>query len=138
VTFSSGQLVGVPGLVVAKDGSVNGGDSGFIYRGTYNTNGQNLTAQGALSKHSPDAKSVLGPIDNYTLMLAGTFSPNNFTLSGVVAGHHALTIEIDGRKLSDVAPSALILLAPFQRLPNDFVFVRAREMPHQHLVRPLV
>jgi hypothetical protein len=33
---------------------------------------------------------------------------------------------------------ALILLALFQRLPDDFVFVRAREIPQEALARSLV
>jgi hypothetical protein len=34
--------------------------------------------------------------------------------------------------------ACLILLAPFQRLPDDFVFVRAREIPQEALARSLV
>jgi T3SS negative regulator,GrlR len=36
VEFRSGRKIGPSGLVVLKDGSVNGGDDGFAYRGTYN------------------------------------------------------------------------------------------------------
>jgi hypothetical protein len=40
--ISSGRI-GPSGLVVLKDGSVNGGDDGFAYRGTYNVEGQKVS-----------------------------------------------------------------------------------------------
>jgi T3SS negative regulator,GrlR len=103
VEFRSGRRIGISGLVVLKDGSVNGGDEGFVYRGTYKIEGQKVTAEIAISKHNPGAQSVFGPIDNYTLLLTGTTESNNFTLSGGVTGRQGLAIEIRGTKLADVA-----------------------------------
>jgi hypothetical protein len=101
--FRSGQKIGASGIAVLKDGSVNGGDDGFVYRGSYHVEGPNVTAQVAVSKHNPGAQSVLGPIENYTLVLTGTATPYNFTLSGVVVGREELTIEIRGVKLAEAA-----------------------------------
>ena len=42
------------------------------------------------------------------------------------------------RSLEVLGQTSRILLAPFQRLPDDFVFVRAREMPQEPLARSLV
>jgi hypothetical protein len=103
VDFRSGRRIGAPGLAVLKDGSVNGGDDGFIYRGTYLVEGEKVTAQIAVSKHNPGAQSVFGLIDNYTLALTGTTGSNNFTLSGSVIGRQGLTIEIRGTRLADTA-----------------------------------
>jgi hypothetical protein len=41
-------------------------------------------------------------------------------------------------RLSFLGQTLRILLAPFQRLPDNFVFVRAREMPQEPLTRSLV
>jgi len=101
VDFRSGRRIGAPGLAVLKDGSVNGGDDGFIYRGTYQVEGEQVTSQIYVSKHNPGAQSVFGPIDNYTLALTGTTGSNNFTLSGSVTGRQGLTIEIRGTRLAD-------------------------------------
>jgi hypothetical protein len=103
VEFRSGRRIGISGLVVLKDGAVNGGDDGFVYRGTYKAEGQKVTAEIAVSKHNPGAQSVFGPIDNYTLALTGTTEGNSFTLSGGVPGRKDLTIEIHGTRLSDAA-----------------------------------
>jgi T3SS negative regulator,GrlR len=103
VEFRSGRRIGPSGLVVLKDGSVNGGDDGFVYRGTYSVEGQKVTAQIAVSKHNPGAQSIFGPTDNYTLALAGTTESNNFTLSGRVTGRQDLIIEIRGSRLADAA-----------------------------------
>ena len=84
-----------------RDG--HGGDDGFVYRGTYNVEGQKVTAQIAASKHNPGAQSIFGPIDNYTLALTGMTEANNFTLSGGVTGRQDLTIEIRGSRLADAA-----------------------------------
>src|ERR1700730_17686506 len=43
-----------------------------------------------------------------------------------------------GKLLRATLRSALILLAPFQRLPDDFVFIRAGEMPLESLDRSRV
>ena len=101
--FRSGRRIGISGLVVLKGGAVNGGDDGFVYRGTYKAEGQKVTAEIAVSKHNPGAQSVFGPIDNYTLALTGTTEGNSFTLSGGVTGRKDLTIEIRGTRLSDAA-----------------------------------
>ena len=103
VEFRSGRRIGLSGLVVLKDGSVNGGDDGFVYRGTYNVEDQKVTAQIAISKHNPGAQSIFGPIDNYTLALTGTTEANNFTLSGGVTSRQDLNIEIRGSRLTDAA-----------------------------------
>jgi len=42
------------------------------------------------------------------------------------------------RSLGVLSQTLRILLAPFQCLPDDFVFVRAREMPQEPLARSLV
>src|ERR1700730_8789043 len=41
-------------------------------------------------------------------------------------------------RLSFLGQTLRILLAPFQRLPDDFVFVRAREIPQEPLDRSRV
>jgi hypothetical protein len=41
-------------------------------------------------------------------------------------------------RLSFLGQTLQILLAPFQRLPDDFVFVRVREVPQEPLARSLI
>jgi hypothetical protein len=103
VEFRSGRRIGLSGLVVLKEGTINGGDDGFVYRGTYDVEGHKVTAQIAVSNHNPGAQSIFGPIDNYTLALTGTTEANNFTLSGGLTGRQDLTIEIRGSRLADAA-----------------------------------
>jgi len=104
VNFSSSTGDFGEGLVVVKDGSVNGGDTGFLYRGQLSSNGGDLCGKFNVMLWNPGHKSVFGPIDNFNLNLTGQTGQNNsFSISGAIDSHPHFTININGRYLSTVA-----------------------------------
>lgn len=90
------------GLIVIKDGSVNGGDANYLYRGTLPAVSGQFTSQFAVSKWRSGNTNVVG-IDNYTLDASGSvdYEGGSFNVKGAVAGHPQLTITITGRKIAD-------------------------------------
>ena len=93
------------GLAVFKSGSINGGDTGYIYRGTYTLSARLVIAQIHVSRWKQTARSLFGNIPEYALELSGTVSDdgNSFKANGKVLDRPQLVIEISGQKLSDAA-----------------------------------
>lgn len=78
------------GTVVAKDGSVNGGDFGFTYRGK--VEGQVLDLH--VTQHDPRAVNVFQGINQYTINLTLAEVDGGYHLNGSVNGapHYQLTV----------------------------------------------
>ena len=62
------------GLVMLRDGAINGGDTVLAYTGSYNQDGDVFTAEIATRRHTPGQLSVFG-IDNVEIAVAGKSSP---------------------------------------------------------------
>lgn len=105
VRFSSSSGGGGEGLAVVKDGTVNGGDSGYLYLGQLTVAGQALRGRLQVQRWNPGTVSVFGPLDNFALDLTGQSGAANdeFTVSGGVAGQPNLKITITGRCLAAAA-----------------------------------
>lgn len=90
------------GLVVVKDGSVNGGDANFLYQGKVPTASGPFEAKFKVSKWKAGNTNVVG-IDNYTLNAKGQvdYEGGTLELSGSVKGAPQLSIKISGKKISD-------------------------------------
>ena len=100
VRFSSSTQDFGEGIAVFKDGSVNGGDHGYIYTGK-------ISGEKAMLKvkqWNPAVVSVFGPLKSFQLDLAMTSqTADAFSATGSVAEHPASRINISGNKLSDAA-----------------------------------
>jgi hypothetical protein len=90
------------GLIVVKDGSLNGGDPGYIYSGTYSVNGNAVSIQARVIRHDPSWITVFGPIEQFDLQLSGEASPNQFVFTGTIPSMPNSTIKAVGKRLGDV------------------------------------
>jgi hypothetical protein len=79
--FESNLNDGGYGVVVLETGRVFGGDSSFVYVGSYEVNNGVVTAKVKCTNDRKILVSALG-IDEFNLHLEGTPSRNQFTLQG--------------------------------------------------------
>lgn len=84
VKFEGVQGMGA-GVITLVGGQLFGGDSGFLYKGTYTQQGENLTAQVQVKRYAPGMPSVMGQ-EKFSLQLTGTIQGNLGKLSGSVPG----------------------------------------------------
>ncbi len=93
------------GLAVFKDGKVNGGDLGYIYRGTYEISDSKVTARLHLKRWNPSIASIFGSFPEFDLDLAGHIPLDGtlFYVEGAVVQNPKLRITIHGRRLGDAA-----------------------------------
>lgn len=82
VRFQGVQGMGA-GVITLVGGQLFGGDSSFLYKGTYTQQGDNLTAQVQVKRYAPGAPSVMGQ-DQFSLQLTGTVQGNTGNLTGTV------------------------------------------------------
>jgi hypothetical protein len=102
VDFQSRGASGA-GLIVLKDGSLNGGDQGYIYSGTYSVNGNNVTARARIIQHNSSWQSIFGNIPQFDLQLSGISGQGQFSLNGSIPNVAGASIGILGRRLGDVS-----------------------------------
>ena len=102
VNFSSSLSSAGTGIVVIKDGSVNGGDDGYLYTGLLLADGSQVSGKLQIKRWNASATSVFGPLDIFDLNLVGSSDDQmgTFTVSGGIAGQPGATIKIHGRKLA--------------------------------------
>lgn len=104
VSFSASTGDSGQGLVVIKDGAVNGGDYSHLYTGQLKKTGTSVTGRFNVKCWNPEGISVFGKIDNFDLDLRGQAnSADSFTISGGIVSSPQHTIQIDGRFLSPTA-----------------------------------
>jgi len=84
VQFSGVQGFGF-GVVTLVGGKLYGGDSAFIYTGTYADDGTTLNAKVHVRRGAPGAQSVMGR-DQFDLELNGTLNGNSIAASGSIPG----------------------------------------------------
>ena len=100
VRFSSSTRDFGEGIAVFKAGSVNGGDHGYIYKGSIN--GSNATL--SIEQWNKSVPSVFGPLGNFMLDLALTSeNGETFAAIGTVSGQAGLKINIAGKKIATAA-----------------------------------
>ncbi|MFJ7884616.1 GrlR family regulatory protein [Pseudomonas sp. NPDC096917] len=90
------------GIVVAKDGSANGGDAHYSYRGKVPAHSGEFQSQFTISKWRSGNTNVIG-IDNYVVEANGAvnYEEGKLQLEGVVVGHPQLKMTIIGQKIAD-------------------------------------
>lgn len=99
VHFRSSMPDNGSGLIVIKDGSVNGGDEHFLYRGTLSGEPSSITAKINVSQWKSGNTSIIGA-PNFDVEFKGSLSDSGLQLSGSV---HGQTITVTGRRVADAA-----------------------------------
>ncbi|MFM0060626.1 hypothetical protein PQR64_33885 [Paraburkholderia phytofirmans] len=99
----SAVVQGAVGIVILEDGNIRGGDSEYLYSGTYSGQDGRLSAQITVKAHSPKAVSVFNTIGGkFTLDLVGNVVGDGFQASGNAPVPGAPGITIRARKLEDL------------------------------------
>jgi hypothetical protein len=100
VRFSSSTQDFGDGIAVFKDGTVNGGDHGYLYTGSLS--GDKALLQ--IKQWNTAVTSVFGPIKNFQLDLTvNSQSSETFSATGGIVGQPTSKISISGKRLSDAA-----------------------------------
>lgn len=97
VVFRSNQQDVGNGTVVVKNGSVNGGDYGFMYQGQIDGDQLNLH----VTQHDPQADSVFAGIKNFGLTLSLAESGHGYSLNGSIVGMPTAKISINAKFIGD-------------------------------------
>jgi hypothetical protein len=104
VRFSSSTQDFGEGLATIKDGSVNGGDNGYLYQGRVSSAASGISGKLLVKRWNPSVTSVFGNMQQFELDLSGSQSADRtFQVSGNVAGQSNLKINIAGRFLAELA-----------------------------------
>jgi T3SS negative regulator,GrlR len=100
--LSGGSTIG-EGLVIIGKGHINGGDLGYIYRGSYELKGTAISASLKVSRWNQSSVSIFGPLPNFDLALTGQFgaTASSVVLEGNVVQHANLRIRIECRRIVD-------------------------------------
>ena len=108
VHFTAGNGVG-DGVVVLLKGKIYGGDSGYVYTGTYTQDGHSLRADVQVQQVVPGIPSVFGGFGNLTLSLSGKRTGDAIEGSGQLLGnpHVRMGFQLQRRATLSVAFAAL-------------------------------
>ncbi|MFI8431010.1 GrlR family regulatory protein [Pseudomonas sp. NPDC078863] len=101
VTFRSNRPDHGDGLVIIKDGTVNGGDPNYLYQGEVPTSSGAFTGQFKVSMWRAGNTNVAG-IDNYILNAKGNidYEDGTVSLSGTVEGAPNIQITLQGKRVA--------------------------------------
>ncbi|MFJ7106761.1 GrlR family regulatory protein [Pseudomonas sp. NPDC098740] len=101
VNFRSNRPDHGGGLVVIKDGSVNGGDANYLYQGKVPPTSGQFSGQFQVSMWRPGNTNVAG-IDNYVLDATGeiNYESGSISLTGSVVNTPSVRITLTGRKIA--------------------------------------
>ncbi len=102
VEFQSNRPDSGGGLVVVKDGAVNGGDANYLYQGRVPTVSGPFSSQFTVSMWQPGVTNVTG-LDNFVMDATGTidYEAGTVALEGSVVGAPQIKIRLSGRKIKD-------------------------------------
>ena len=90
------------GIVVIENGKIHGGDTGYVYTGTYKENIPNASATIAVKNFDPQQPSVFGMLNHCHLTLVGTVSGSSFSMAGSIMQQPDQRIAISGRLIADM------------------------------------
>lgn len=90
------------GVAVLESNRIFGGDGGFAYLGTYEVNGQELTAELQIIRHDPQVESMYGDaLDTYSIILAARRVGDNL-IQGVARRHGFPDAQVIMRRLAEL------------------------------------
>ncbi|PYC17859.1 hypothetical protein DMX02_19165 [Pseudomonas jessenii] len=102
VEFQSNRPDSGGGLVVVKDGSVNGGDANYLYQGNVPTTSGKFSEQFKVTMWKPGVINVTGH-PNYILDATGEmdYEKGTVSLTGTVVGDSRMQVQLQGNKIAD-------------------------------------
>lgn len=90
------------GVAMFIKGKVFGGDTGYIYLGSYETHGDAVRAQVMVRNFLPDVPSVLGVVGDFELIIDGKISGDVIKGTGSVKNMQAAGIALKLTKRADL------------------------------------
>jgi len=90
------------GVAVFTKGKILGGDSGYTYVGTYQTQGSTVKAHVECHNFLPDIPSVLGVTGDFELNINGKLDGNVISGTGSLPGAEAVGIAVKLTKRADL------------------------------------
>jgi T3SS negative regulator,GrlR len=90
------------GIGVVKEGAINGGDPGYIYRGSYDVKDDgHVTAKINVKRWNPAISNPIANLSEYDLIVEGHAPTDGarFSVEGHVQQHPNIRIKIDGKRL---------------------------------------
>jgi hypothetical protein len=90
------------GVVFFIKGKVFGGDTGFVYTGTYQTDEKTLTARIHVRNFLPEVVSVLGVPGDFDLVVTGNVSGNVIHGKAALANQEAMGIVAKLTRVGDL------------------------------------
>lgn len=90
------------GLVVIKDGIINGGDLTYLYQGRLDYYGDEIKAQIDVRHYKGPLNSVMGPLKEYSLHLSGKRQGEKLEVSGGIPNMPNASISILGTKVAEL------------------------------------
>jgi hypothetical protein len=90
------------GVVFFIKGKVFGGDSGFIYTGTYHTDEKSITARVKVRNFLPEVPSVFGIPGDYDLIVTGNVVGKVIQGKAALANQEAMGIVVKLTKVGDL------------------------------------
>ena len=96
IEFFSNQFSEGYGVVVLETGRIFGGDSSFVYVGSYTINNGKITASVRCTNDRKTLQTVFNGLDDYTLILSGQLDEQyqEFSLQGYIKDRPLKTISI--------------------------------------------
>jgi hypothetical protein len=87
------------GVVVFISDKVFGGDSGFMWVGSYRSDGRTIKGRVHVQNFDPDIKSVFGVVGEYDMYFTGNINGDSITGTAMIANQpqHSIAIRIDKR-----------------------------------------
>ncbi|HXJ93076.1 MAG TPA: GrlR family regulatory protein [Terriglobia bacterium] len=90
------------GVVIFLKGHVLGGDTGFIYTGTYQTDEKTISARVLVRNFLPGIASVLGVQGDFELTLKGTVEGQTIKAGASVANQQVAGLVVKLTRVSDL------------------------------------
>lgn len=87
-------------VVSMRDGRIEGGDSGYLYAGTYVLSGAELSADLVVQHHTSGMHSLFGPLKEFDLALRGSVTRRQAHLTGTSKAAPDVTISVDLTKIA--------------------------------------
>jgi hypothetical protein len=97
-----GPLEAGKGIMYAKDGKIVGGDSEYVYGGTFDIVGDRVSATIRIVSDVPSPTGIFGHLTDFLMTISGKVSRRGFELEGSPEGHPKQRFFVQGTKLADV------------------------------------
>jgi hypothetical protein len=105
IRFSGGSAYNFgEGIGVLKDGAINGGDSGFVYHGSYRIEDSHVSAKISVKRLNPAVPNPIVNLPEYDLIVERCAHADGvrFLVEGYVRQQPNLRIQIEGKWLEAV------------------------------------